>query len=69
MMIQEAIQKHRHPEPREGSRLSIDHLISYLTNQEFLEQIYGIGIKMVQSLQAFFHDQTNISIIQNIINA
>jgi len=47
----------------------LQQLISYLTDESLLTQIHGIGEKMVQSLQAFFHDQTNITIIQNIINA
>ncbi len=68
MMIQEAIQK-SHTEQGGESKLELDILISYITNPEFLTQFYGIGEKMVQSLQTFFHDQTNITIIQNIINA
>lgn len=63
MMIQDAIQQDN------GDKiLTRETLIAYLTNQEFLEQIYGIGEKMVVALQAFFHDTTNITILQNIIN-
>lgn len=62
MMIEEAIYQ-------EQKNISLDLLIKYLTDKEFLEKIYGIGEKMVVSLQAFFHDQTNIAIVQNIINA
>lgn len=67
MMIQESIQKTSHSERSEES-ISLDSLISYLTNPEFLEQIYGIGDKMILALQAFFHDATNIQILQNLIN-
>ena len=69
MMIQEAITTAVIPANEPESIFSLNDLISYLTNQEFLEQIYGIGEKMIISLQAFFHDQTNITIVQNIINA
>ena len=68
-MIQEAITTAVIPANEPESIFSLNDLISYLTNQEFLEQIYGIGEKMIISLQAFFHDQTNITIVQNIINA
>ena len=67
MMIQEAIQKASHSEHSEGS-ITIEKLTSYLTNSEFLEQIYGIGDKMILALQAFFQDTTNIQIIQNLVN-
>jgi DNA ligase (NAD+) len=77
MMIQEAIQTSVIPGSDPESRtleqkpetFTLNELISYLTNPNFLTQIYGIGEKMVQSLQAFFHDQTNITIVQNIIHA
>ncbi len=65
MMIQESISSH--PELDSGS-ITISKLTSYLTNQEFLEQIYGIGDKMILALQAFFHDTTNIQILQNLVD-
>lgn len=64
MMIQDTIQQKNN-----NKTLTIETLIAYLTNPEFLEQIYGIGEKMIVALQAFFHDTTNITILQNIINA
>lgn len=76
MMLQDEIQKYRDSEQHaldssgsEESSLTIKQLISYLTNPEFLTQIHGIGEKMVQALQAFFQDQTNVTIMQNIISA
>lgn len=69
MMLQEAIASSVIPAAKPESSFTIKELISYLTNAELLTQIHGIGEKMVQSLQAFFHDETNITIIQNIINA
>lgn len=65
MMIQESINSH--PERDSGS-MTLQTLISYLTNPEFLAQIYGIGDKMILALQAFFHDNTNIQILQNLVN-
>lgn len=63
MMIQEAIQKSTH-----ANNFTIQDLISYLTNAEFLEEIYGIGDKMIIALQAFFQDNTNVQIIQNLVD-
>jgi NAD-dependent DNA ligase len=65
MMIQESISSH--PELDSGS-ITISKLTSYLTNPEFLTQIYGIGDKMILALQAFFHDTTNIQILQSLVN-
>ncbi len=65
MMIQECISSH--PELDSGS-MTLQTLTTYLTNQEFLSQIYGIGDKMILALQAFFHDTTNIQILQNLVD-
>jgi NAD-dependent DNA ligase len=48
---------------------SLSDIISYLTNTEFLTQIHGIGEKMIKALQAFFHDEININILKNLIDA
>lgn len=62
-MIEEAIQK----DNPDQQTFTLETLIQYVTKAEFLEQIYGIGDKMIVALQAFFHDTSNISIVQNLV--
>jgi len=73
MMLQEAINSaviaRSDSDAAIQDNFELQQLISYLTDENLLTQIHGIGEKMVQALQAFFHDQTNITIVQNIINA
>ncbi len=68
MMIQESIQKTVIASEAKQSSITLQDLTSYLTNPEFLTQIYGIGDKMILALQAFFHDATNIQILQNLVD-
>jgi NAD-dependent DNA ligase len=69
MILQENIQKHHHSKHSKESVFVLNDLISHLTNTHFLTQIHGIGEKMIQALQAFFHDENNITILQNLIDA
>jgi DNA ligase (NAD+) len=68
MILEENIQNAAMLQHWNVSTFHLSNLISYLTNGEFLTKIHGIGEKMIQALQSFFHDQTNITILQNLVN-
>ena len=69
MMLQGNIENVATLQRWNAETFNLSDLIHYLTNTEFLTQIHGIGEKMIQALQAFFDDETNITIVQNLVDA
>ena len=61
MSIQEALQT-EHKEKEFDTKI----LIKYLTNTKFLNNIYGIGDKIVQWLAEFISDPKNIKLIEEL---
>jgi len=49
-----------------AEQLSSKDFIIELTNEEFLSSIYGIGEKTVKSMDTFFHNKHNLTILKQL---
>lgn len=47
-------------------QLKSENFIEELTNEEFLSSIYGIGEKIVESMNTFFHNKHNLTVFEQL---
>lgn len=51
-----------------SEQLSSDNIINELTNEEFLDAIYGVGEKSVESITDFFNKEDTRKIFEQLKN-